>query len=66
MLVHERGVPPDEALIVDLEAAQGLGILRSIRPQQLPIQSLEYLSPRPRVACFFEPAPVSEETAGAA
>ena len=66
VLVHERGVPRDEALIVDLEAAQGVGIRRSIRPQQLPVESLEYLAPRPRVAYFFEPLRVDEEASLAA
>ena len=66
VLVHERGVSRDEALIVDLESAQGLGILRSIKPLQLPVESREYLSPRPRVAYFFEPVPVPEEAARAA
>jgi len=56
VLVHEPKVPRDEALIVDLEDTPGLGIRRSIKPQQLPVASLEYLAPRPRVAYFFEAA----------
>ena len=56
VLVHESGVPRDEALIVDLEKTEGLGIRRSVRPQQLPPTTLAYLAPRPRVAYFFEPA----------
>lgn len=56
VLVHESGVPRDEALIVDLEKSEGLGIRRSLRPQQLPPTTLAYLAPRPRVAYFFEPA----------
>jgi len=56
VLVHETGVPRDEALILDLETAVGVGIRRSLRPQQLPEATLAYLSPRPRVAYFFEPA----------
>jgi HD-GYP domain-containing protein (c-di-GMP phosphodiesterase class II) len=55
VLVHEARVPRDEALILDLESTQGLGIRRSIKPAQLPVASLEYLAPRPRVAYFFEP-----------
>ena len=55
VLVHEARVPRDEALIVDLESQQGLGIRRSIKPQQLPLASLEYLAPRSRVSYFFEP-----------
>ncbi len=55
VLVHESGVPRDEALLLDLEHADGLGIRRSLRPQQLPATTLAYLAPRPRVAYFFEP-----------
>jgi putative nucleotidyltransferase with HDIG domain len=54
VLVHDAKVPRDEALIVNLESVQGLGIRRSIKPQQLPAASLEYLAPRPRVSYFFE------------
>ena len=56
VLVHEPKVPRDEALMLDLEKTEGLGIRRSLRPQQLPPTTLAYLSPRPRVAYFFEPA----------
>ena len=55
VLVHESGVPRDEALLLDLEHAEGLGIRCSLRPQQLPATTLAYLAPRPRVAYFFEP-----------
>jgi len=57
VLVHEAKVPREEALIIDLEATPGLGIRRSIKPMQLPVASLEYLAPRPRVAYFFEALP---------
>jgi HD-GYP domain-containing protein (c-di-GMP phosphodiesterase class II) len=56
VLVHDMKVPRDEALPLDLEAVEGLGIRRSLKPQQLPAATLAYLSPRPRVAYFFEPA----------
>ncbi len=56
VIVHEPKVPRDEALVLDLEQASGLGIRRSLRPQQLPATTLAYLAPRPRVAYFFEPA----------
>ncbi|MES2101542.1 MAG: HD domain-containing phosphohydrolase [Pseudomonadota bacterium] len=59
VLVHEVGVPRDEALILDLEASHVIGIRRSIKPSQLPVTSLEYLAPRPRVAYFFEPVVVA-------
>lgn len=63
VLVHEPKVPRDEALVLDLETAQGLGIRRSIKPAQLPVNSLEYLAPRPRVAYFFEPVIVAHDGA---
>jgi putative nucleotidyltransferase with HDIG domain len=58
VLVHDAGVAREEALILDLELNPGLGIRRSIKPQQLPPTVLEVLAPSPRVAYFFEPATV--------
>ena len=55
VLVHEPGVPRDEALVLDLETVSGLGIRRSLKPTALPARTLDYLSPRPRVSYFFEP-----------
>lgn len=55
VLVHDPKVPRDEALLLDLETTGGIGIRRSLRPQQLPETAQIYLAPRPRVAYFFEP-----------
>ena len=63
VLVHDHGVRREEALVLDLETATGLGIRRSIKPQQLPPTALEFLAPSPRVAYFFEPALALEEQA---
>jgi putative nucleotidyltransferase with HDIG domain len=63
VLVHDAGVPHAEALVLDLEAEPHLGIRRSMAPANLPAASLQYLSPRPRVAYFFEPAAPLEATA---
>ena len=63
VLVHESGVPRDEALILDLETAGGIGIRRSLKPIALPERTLNYLSPRPRVSYFFEPTHEMEATA---
>jgi hypothetical protein len=57
VLVHDRKVPRDEALYVDLERESTLGIRRSVRPQQLPPDALQYLAPATRVTYFFEAAP---------
>ncbi|MDO9315989.1 MAG: DUF3391 domain-containing protein [Burkholderiaceae bacterium] len=63
VLVHEPGVPRDEALILNLESAPGLGIRRSLKPVALPERTLNYLSPRPRVSYFFEPTHEMEAVA---
>src|SRR5205814_3324149 len=52
--VHDPRVPADEAAIVDLERPPALGIRRSIRAAALPPDAQAALSPRQRVAYFFE------------
>lgn len=60
VLVHDAGVPRDEALYIDLEAETALGIRRSLKAAQLPTASMEYLSPRQRITYYFEAIPPSE------
>lgn len=55
VLVHQPGVPHDEALSLNLDAMPGLGIRRSLKPQSLPRDVLMALSPRQRLSYFFEP-----------
>jgi HD-GYP domain-containing protein (c-di-GMP phosphodiesterase class II) len=70
VLVHDTQWPASRALHLDLEQAPELSIRRSLRPSQLPPSAADYLSPRQRVAYFFdaEPVPLPEptEAAGAA
>jgi putative nucleotidyltransferase with HDIG domain len=54
VMVHDPKVPRDEALILNLEEHADLGIRRSLKPGLLPRASQDYLSPRTRVAYFFE------------
>jgi len=61
VLVHDPGTPRDEALVLDLERADGLGIRRSLNAGKLPRDAVEYLAPRQRVAYYFEPAPAAED-----
>ncbi|OWQ85312.1 phosphohydrolase [Roseateles aquatilis] len=56
VMVHDPKVARDEALVLNLEELPDLGIRRSVKPQQLPRASLDYLSPRSRIAYFFESA----------
>ena len=70
VLVHEPGVPRAEALLLDLEQASDVGIRRSLTAGKLPVTTLEYLDPRPRVHYYFEPlgpgAPAEQDDATAA
>ena len=54
VLVHDPKVPRSEALLLNLEAAPGVGIRRSLVAAKLPPAALEYLDARPRVAYYFE------------
>lgn len=56
IIVFQRGVPKDEALMLDLEQAPALGIRRSLKPSALSREALDYLSPRQRMCYFFEQA----------
>ncbi|HEY4958989.1 MAG TPA: HD domain-containing phosphohydrolase [Caldimonas sp.] len=56
VLIHDAVTPREEALVLDLETASGLGIRRSVRHAQLPPTALDYLSPSARVTYFFEPS----------
>ncbi len=54
IIVHEQGVTRDEALILDLEHAPGVGIRRSLKPSMLPPAALDFLAPRQRMCYYFE------------
>ena len=56
VIVHEPAVPPEQALILDLEQEGAPGIRRSIKPAALPRAAMDYLSPRSRICYFFERA----------
>jgi putative nucleotidyltransferase with HDIG domain len=55
VVLHDPGIPKQEALILDLEQEPGLAIARSLRPSQLPIEVLEYLNPRQQLTYYVEP-----------
>lgn len=54
VMVHDSEVPPEEALMLNLEDTPDLGIRRSLKPQLLPRAALDYLAPRSRIAYFFD------------
>jgi putative nucleotidyltransferase with HDIG domain len=55
VLVHDPQVPREAAIAIDIGDEPGLGIRRSVKPQQLPAPALHYLAPRQPVAYYFEP-----------
>lgn len=66
VIIHDRGVSAEEALVVDLETMPELGIRRSLKPLQLPKASFDYLSPRKRLCYFFERAREATQEIGPA
>ena len=54
VVIHEPGIPKEEALVINLEHEKQLCIHRSLKPLQLPKAAYDYLSPRKRLCYFFE------------
>ena len=55
LILYDADIPKQEALIVDLAQEPKLAIARSLRPSQLPLEVLEYLSPRRNLNYHIEP-----------
>jgi HD-GYP domain-containing protein (c-di-GMP phosphodiesterase class II) len=56
VLVHDPHVPPEEAVLLNLEHEPTLGIRRSLAPAQLTRAAFDYLLPPQRVSWYFEDA----------
>lgn len=56
VLIYDPMVPKDQAILVDLEQEADIGIVRTLKPQQLPEAVFDYLSPRKRLAVYFDAA----------
>jgi HD-GYP domain-containing protein (c-di-GMP phosphodiesterase class II) len=56
ILLYDRTIPKNEALVIDLDDEPDLSIVRSIHPAKLPAEVYGYLSPRNRVVYFTEPS----------
>jgi putative nucleotidyltransferase with HDIG domain len=54
VVIYDSSIPRDDALVINLEHEQNLGIRRSLKPMQLPKAAYDYLSPRKRLCYFFE------------
>lgn len=54
VLVYDASIPPEQALILDLEEHPDLGVRRSLKPGQLPAAARAYLLPRQRARYFYE------------
>ncbi|MGZ8259746.1 MAG: HD-GYP domain-containing protein [Caldimonas sp.] len=61
VVVHEPATPREESLVLDLESAVGLGIRRSVKPQQMPPTALDWLQPNARVTYYFEPSGAADD-----
>jgi len=56
VLVYDPEVPKSEAIILHLEDDPDLVISKTCRPNQLPSEVFDYLSPRRRVTYFYDEA----------
>lgn len=54
VLVYDTSVPRDEAIIVDLELEGDVSVAKTFRPQTLAPAAVAYLSPRKRMAYYFD------------
>jgi putative nucleotidyltransferase with HDIG domain len=54
VMVYDPDVPREEAVLLDLEQETGINIVGALRPAALPQSAAAYLSPRRRVAYFFD------------
>jgi putative nucleotidyltransferase with HDIG domain len=51
--LYDPRVAPEDAALLHLAQAPGLGVQRSLHPQHLPGAMLDYLLPRERIACYI-------------
>lgn len=56
VVVYDRAVAVENAMILDLDVTPNIDVQRSIRPPQVPRDAFAYLAPRKRMSYFFEPA----------
>jgi len=54
VMVYDEKVPKEEAVLLDLEQETSINITKALRPAMLPAPIMSYLSPRKRVAYFFD------------
>ncbi len=54
VLIHDPSVPKEEAIVVDLEQEPEVTITKTLRPAQLDQAVFDYLSPRKRMAYYFD------------
>ena len=54
VLIYDPVVPKDRAILVDMEQESDISIVRTLNPQQLPEAVFDYLSPRKRIAYYFD------------
>ncbi len=54
VMVYDENVPKEEAILLDLERETEINIVKALRPALLPPPIYAYLSPRKRVAYYFD------------
>ncbi len=54
IMIFDPAIPKEEAVMLDLKDEPRINISKACRPNQLPREAFEYLSPRKRVTYYFD------------
>ena len=54
VMVYDRDVAKEDAILVDMAEAADTNIVKAIRPGQVPREAYNYLSPRHQISYFFD------------
>lgn len=54
VMLYDDEVPKEEAILLDMESELDVNISKAIRPNQVPREVYNYLSPRKRVSYYFD------------
>ncbi|MDZ4165926.1 MAG: hypothetical protein U1C55_12445, partial [Smithellaceae bacterium] len=60
LLLYDPEIPRKDALIIDMQDVPDLKVTKSIRPNRLPKEIFDYLSPKERVTYFVDSSVASK------
>ncbi len=61
IMVFDAAIPKDEAMLLDMDRETEFNIAKAIRPNQVPRDVYNYLSPRRRISYYFDASTAQRE-----